>query len=41
LQTLLGHDDVVSALVVDKRDRLVSGSWDKTIRVWDLNRELP
>ena len=35
---LKGHTDVVEALSIDSTgDRLVSGSWDRTLRVWSLN----
>ncbi|CCG24374.1 Spt8 protein [Candida orthopsilosis Co 90-125] len=33
-----GHTDAVSALRLNQeQDRFLSGSWDKTIREWDLN----
>ena len=35
LKTLEGHEDNVRVLAVGQR-YLFSGSWDKTIRVWDL-----
>ena len=35
LKTLEGHEDNVRVLAVGER-HLFSGSWDKTIRVWDL-----
>lgn len=34
-----GHSDLVSALAIHPSgDRLVSGSWDRTIRVWSLEK---
>lgn len=35
LRTLEGHEDNVRVLAAGDR-HLFSGSWDKTIRVWDL-----
>ncbi|MBX3015648.1 MAG: winged helix-turn-helix domain-containing protein [Caldilineaceae bacterium] len=41
-QTLTGHTDVVTALALDPSipgaRQLVSGSWDRTIHRWDLER---
>lgn len=34
VRTLVGHDQPVSAVMYDGKGRIVSGSWDKTIRVW-------
>ena len=35
VKTLEGHEDNVRVLAVGER-HMFSGSWDKTIRVWDL-----
>lgn len=35
MKTLEGHEDNVRVLAVGDR-HVFSGSWDKTIRVWDL-----
>ncbi|KAF2759432.1 WD40 repeat-like protein [Pseudovirgaria hyperparasitica] len=38
------HDDTISCvriLVVNGKDMLVTGSWDKTIRYWDLTSSTP
>ncbi|TFG95522.1 hypothetical protein E4H12_13095, partial [Candidatus Thorarchaeota archaeon] len=33
-----GHTDVVASLSIDSTgERLVSGSWDRSIRIWSLN----
>ena len=38
LRTLTGHDYLVRALSFDPRSgRLVSGSYDKTVKVWDMH----
>ena len=36
MKTLEGHEDNVRVLAVGDR-QVFSGSWDKTIRVWDLD----
>ena len=36
LQTLSGHSSYVDAVAVLDADRIVSGSWDKTLKVWSL-----
>jgi WD40 repeat protein len=36
MKTLEGHEDNVRVLAVGER-QVFSGSWDKTIRVWDLD----
>jgi F-box and WD-40 domain protein 1/11 len=37
LRTLAGHDQLVRALSFEPRSgRLVSASYDKTLKVWDL-----
>ena len=37
VQTLHGHEHVVKALTLSKKGELVSGSYDKTIKVWRLD----
>ena len=38
VKTLRGHTDIVSSLSIDSTgERLVSSSWDRSIRVWSLN----
>lgn len=37
LSTLIGHTLAVSAVVWGMRTTLYSGSWDHTIRLWDVN----
>jgi len=35
---LVGHSDIVGALSIDSTgERLASGSWDRTLRIWSLN----
>jgi WD40 repeat protein len=35
---LVGHTDIVSTLSIDSTgERLASGSWDRTLRIWSLN----
>ncbi|RKK77386.1 Vegetative incompatibility protein HET-E-1 [Fusarium oxysporum] len=37
LQTLEGHADVVSSVVFSKEGKLIaSGSWDKTVKIWNV-----
>jgi WD40 repeat protein len=36
LQTLNGHSDSVWS-VCTSGDKIISGSWDKTLRIWDIN----
>ena len=36
LQTLGGHSDTVTAVAVLDADRIVSGSYDKTLKVWSV-----
>jgi WD40 repeat protein len=35
---LTGHNGTISTLMVDERDVAISGSYDKSCVVWDLNR---
>jgi WD40 repeat protein len=35
LKSLKGHEEPVSQVVFDSKGTLISGSWDKTLRVWD------
>ena len=38
IHELIGHSDLVSALSIDSTgERLVTGSWDRTVRIWSLN----
>ena len=35
--TLKGHFDFITSVVISNDDKtIVSGSWDKTIKVWNL-----
>jgi len=36
LQTLEGHVNNISSVAI-QGDKIVSGSWDKTIKIWSLN----
>src|SRR5438128_17412 len=36
---LKGHTDNVKSVAVLDEDRIVSGSWDKTLRIWDTKGE--
>ena len=39
---MLGHDGFINALEVNQNGKvLVSGSWDTTIRVWDIPTHAP
>ncbi|KAF9359489.1 hypothetical protein BGX34_008331 [Mortierella sp. NVP85] len=35
IQTLRGHDQAVRVVYSPKGDQILSGSWDKTVRIWD------
>ena len=35
---LRGHEGEILALVISPQGRLVTGSWDRTVREWDLNQ---
>ena len=38
IKKIAGHKDVVASLSIDSSgERLVSGSWDRSIRLWSLN----
>jgi len=37
LAELHGHSSAVTCLALDRKGRLISGSRDKTLRVWDLH----
>ena len=38
IDELVGHSDIVSSLSIDSTgERLASGSWDRTLRIWSLN----
>jgi len=40
IHTLLGHNNYVSALLVWGKN-LISGSWDNTIQMWDIETRKP
>ncbi len=41
LRVLRGHDDAAASLVVDEQtDRLISASWDRTLRFWPLGEQV-
>ncbi|MHA2208826.1 MAG: WD40 repeat domain-containing protein [Candidatus Thorarchaeota archaeon] len=36
---MVGHSDIVTSLAINPSDtRLISGSWDRSIRVWSINK---
>jgi WD40 repeat protein len=38
ISELIGHSDIIGSLSIDSTgERLASGSWDRTIRIWSLN----
>ncbi|MDH4212353.1 MAG: WD40 repeat domain-containing protein [Candidatus Thorarchaeota archaeon] len=38
MKELVGHSDIISSLSIDSTgERLASGSWDRTLRIWSLN----
>mmetsp|Transcript_6075 Transcript_6075/g.9323 ORF Transcript_6075/g.9323 Transcript_6075/m.9323 type:complete len:537 (+) Transcript_6075:71-1681(+) len=38
IQTFRGHGDIVTSLTTMERNQLLSVSWDKTAKVWDLTK---
>ena len=36
LETLEGHSDIISSIIKINRDIIVSGSYDKSIKIWEL-----
>lgn len=41
LATLEGHSSIVQCIHQLKDGRLISGSWDHTIRIWDMTQDPP
>ena len=40
IQTLNGHENVVTCLDLMSEHKLISGSWDCQIKIWDLNKNV-
>jgi WD40 repeat protein len=40
LRVVTGHGDIVDSVYFDSKDMLVSGSWDKTIKLWNKNTDV-
>ena len=37
IRLLRGHSDTVSRIAIDQGNKIIiSGSWDKTIKIWDV-----